>query len=577
MAKRITTIVLALALCLALVPAQSFAVSAPKEAIIKEAPVFGERAFNQEGLGVIESDNGTRYLIDRDGAIYREGKAWMDYGSDAEIYVVDGEGYYGFPNGETLFTMEQLEANIKAFLEEHYPIGEVADLELGATYPFSGLYVTCSFKVEFKDGDQSMNYESYTLIDQAGLVHYMPPLMDRTSGGGFLITYALSECKEGLVRFTKEYHDWEDNYSVYEIGYKYPDGDDALVFSYGSNRDPEDGSVIVIDGTGYSSFDDFHNGVAVVKNDQQKYSLINRDGKVLLPFEYDNISNEVGSYLIVQDYDKGYGYMDTAGVIVIPQEYEFAQGSWDNIFVVKKDGKYGVVNTDNETVVPFEYDFMSNPDKGVVYANKGSKAYIITFKDVDETLTPQGTKKVSALFYDIPEDYGYKTYLQNAYDSNIIGGKKDDQGRAYYDPKGGLKHGEIMVMVAQLHAAMKGEKFTPAPDLTDHWARPYCEYCKSEGIIDERFDEAMLSDAFVNRAEMAYYFAHALDKEYYKDKVTISFSDMPENGYDESIMTLAKAGIVGGFPNGTYRPEEGVTREQAVVFISNILDALAGK
>ena len=101
MAKRLTTALLVLALCLALMPAQSFAVSAAKKAVIKEAPVSGEAAFNRDGLGLIKDKAGTRYLIDRDGGIFREGKAWMDFDANSKTYVVDGEGYYGYPNGET--------------------------------------------------------------------------------------------------------------------------------------------------------------------------------------------------------------------------------------------------------------------------------------------------------------------------------------------------------------------------------------------------------------------------------------------------------------------------------------------
>ena len=90
---------------------------------------------------------------------------------------------------------------------------------------------------------------------------------------------------------------------------------------------------------------------------------------------------------------------------------------------------------------------------------------------------------------------------------------------------------------------------------------------------DYTFDEGL--NVPVTRAEMAYYFARALDVEYYKDKMDISFTDMPENGYDEYIMRLAKADIVGGVGGGKYAPGDNVTRAQASVFVSNILDAIA--
>ena len=585
MAKRLTTVLLVLALCLVSLPAQSFAVSAPKKAVIKEAPVSGEMAVNRDGLGLIEDKAGTRYLIDETGGIYREGKAWMDFGRTASIYVVDGEGYYGYPNGETLFTMEQMKANVKAFIEENYPMDEVTNVEIGATHPFSGLYATCSFDIVIMD-TEPLKYTVYALIDEAGLVHYMTPFQDRTSGGGFPISYTLSECREGLVMFTKDYVDWEGENYTYEIGYKDLDGNDVLVFSYDSNRDPYDYSVIVIDGFGYSHFDDFNNGCAVVWGENGKKSLIDREGRILVNFEHESIYNDCGNYPFIFDEGKGWGYMDTAGVIVIPQEYEQAKGSWDNIFVVKKDGKWGVVDTDNKEVVPFEYDFMSSPDYGVVYACKDGKAYIITFEDVkeDDTLTPWGTKRVSAIFRDVPADIWYEAHLQPAYENGIIGGYdvKDEAGNVLYRefrPGNNLTHGEIMVMAAQLHSLAKGDKYNFLAHKADgaHWAQPYRDYCVAEGIIDERFDEAM--DVMVNRAEMAYYFARTLDDDYYTDKSTVTFSDMPENGYDEYIARLAKADIVTGYGEADaqvkeFRPSNFVTRAEAAVFVRNILGAI---
>ncbi|MBO4880051.1 MAG: S-layer homology domain-containing protein [Firmicutes bacterium] len=576
MAKRLTTVLLVLTLCLALIPAQSFAVSAPKKAVIKEAPVSGEMAFNRDGLGLIEDKAGTRYLIDETGGIYREGKAWMDYDADSKTYVVDGEGYYGYPNGETLFTMEQMKANVKAFVEEHYPMEKVTNVEIGVTYPFSGPYATCSFDIVITDVE-TIKYEAYALIDKSGLVHYMTPLTDRTSGGGFPITYTLSENGEGLVQYTKEYPDWEGDIYKYESGYKDLDGNDVLVFPYESIRDPEDKSVTVIEDSGFTYFDDFHNGCAVVWNRDGRDSLIDRTGKVLLPFEHDSIYNDCGIYPVIYDEGKGWGYMDTAGVTVIPQEYEGAKGSWDNIFVVQKDRKWGVVDTDNKEVVPFEYDFMSSPDYGVVYACKGGKAYIITFEDVkeDDTLTPWGTKKVSAKFRDVPAGAWYETYLQSAVDNGIVGGTSDTT----YTPGGNLTHAQIMVMVANLHSLAKGDKYDFQAHKTagEHWAQTFRDYCKAEGIIDDRFDAKL--DTKVTRAEMAYYFAHTLDDDYYLDKAEVSLSDIATEEYGGDILKLAKADIVGGYEvKGTtvreFRPSNYVTRAEAAVFVCNILGAI---
>ena len=60
----------------------------------------------------------------------------------------------------------------------------------------------------------------------------------------------------------------------------------------------------------------------------------------------------------------------------------------------------------------------------------------------------------------------------------------------------------------------------------------------------------------------------------YKEKKEVSLSDIDGYFFQENIETLAKADIVGGFPDGTFRPDELVTRAQAAVFVKNLLDAI---
>ena len=74
---------------------------------------------------------------------------------------------------------------------------------------------------------------------------------------------------------------------------------------------------------------------------------------------------------------------------------------------------------------------------------------------------------------------------------------------------------------------------------------------------------------------MAFYFASALTKDSYKEKKDVALSDIEGYIFKDDIETLAKADIVGGFPDGTFRPDELVTRTQAAVFVKNILDAIA--
>lgn len=180
---------------------------------------------------------------------------------------------------------------------------------------------------------------------------------------------------------------------------------------------------------------------------------------------------------------------------------------------------------------------------------------------------------VSEMFTDVSSGAWYEEYLQKAYDGGIIAG----MNATSYGPTKNLTHAQIIVMIANLHNLQNGSTydFQANKDVGRHWCSAFLDYCKAEGMIDDRFDE--LLDGTVNRGEMAYYFAHALSADSYKDKKTVDLIDIASNPYAEDILKLASADIVGGYSDKTYKAENLVTRAEAAVFISNIIDAIDEK
>ena len=194
---------------------------------------------------------------------------------------------------------------------------------------------------------------------------------------------------------------------------------------------------------------------------------------------------------------------------------------------------------------------------------------------------PQGRITIklpaSAVFSDVNAGDWFEAYLQDAYDEGIIGGFPDGT----YRPNGQLTHAQIMVMAAQLHSKQKGDAydFAAAKKDGDAWYQPYEDYCVAEGIVPaETFGAGGPfegeENTNVTRGQMAFYFSGTLTDESYKDKKEVSLSDIDGYIFKENIEKLAKADIVGGFPDGTFRPDELVTRAQAAVFIKNLLDAI---
>jgi hypothetical protein len=194
---------------------------------------------------------------------------------------------------------------------------------------------------------------------------------------------------------------------------------------------------------------------------------------------------------------------------------------------------------------------------------------------------PQGRIEVSipvtAIFSDVPEGAWYEDYLLKAFDSAIISGFPDGTFR----PDSYLTHAQIMVMVAQLHSKQKGDSydFQASKKDGDAWYQPYEDYCVAEGIVPaETFGAGGPfegeENSNVTRGQMAFYFASTLTAESYKEKKDAALSDIEGYIFKDEIEKLAKADIVGGFPDGTFRPDELVTRAQATVYIKNTLDAI---
>jgi hypothetical protein len=150
----------------------------------------------------------------------------------------------------------------------------------------------------------------------------------------------------------------------------------------------------------YDSISDFTNGYAVVKKDG-KYGVINTKGKVLIKIgKYSSIEKysttwscdeyslatakkssgskviintagkvvlSLSKYSIYKDYSDGmaivvkkdqyghskYGYIDTAGKLVVKATYDAAYSFQNGYAIVQKDGKYKVINKKGKVLDTF--------------------------------------------------------------------------------------------------------------------------------------------------------------------------------------------------------------------------------
>lgn len=98
---------------------------------------------------------------------------------------------------------------------------------------------------------------------------------------------------------------------------------------------------------------------------ENKAGIFNDDGKVILPFEYDDthISHRVGiGFEASKNGKKGMVNFDNEEII--PFEYDdidtFFENELKGFFRVEKSGKYGVINSQGNSIITPEYDWISS-------------------------------------------------------------------------------------------------------------------------------------------------------------------------------------------------------------------------
>ncbi|CAN7691553.1 discoidin domain-containing protein [Paenibacillus sp. LjRoot56] len=110
-------------------------------------------------------------------------------------------------------------------------------------------------------------------------------------------------------------------------------------------------------------------------------------------------------------------------------------------------------------------------------------------------------------------------------------------------------------------------------DMRTHWAREDVEKLASKRIISGVDEQHFEPEKEISRAEFATLLIRALGIEVNESDPGISgFQDIKDNDwYSQMVNTAAKAGLIEGFEDGTFRPLLQVTREQMAAMINRTI------
>ena len=169
-------------------------------------------------------------------------------------------------------------------------------------------------------------------------------------------------------------------------------------------------------------------------------------------------------------------------------------------------------------------------------------------------------------FSDISSTDWFYTYVQDIAKAGITTGYPDGT----YKPSALVTRAQMAAFIARALKLNIPDECNSSPfyDVdTNTWYCPYVEAIKNAGVTTGYPDGSYGPNDYVTRAQMAAFLVKALHLNK-QPCTTKPFVDVPTDAwYCPYVQALKSAGIVKGYPDGTYRPDVVVTRAIMAAFI----------
>ena len=176
-------------------------------------------------------------------------------------------------------------------------------------------------------------------------------------------------------------------------------------------------------------------------------------------------------------------------------------------------------------------------------------------------------KKNTAPFVDIQQHWG-ANYINELWQLGVVQGKVDKT----YDPDMQITRAELIkIALSAFNISVKEVKVKPFKDVDiKEWYASYIVAAKEKGIIDGYSDENYKPNEFVSRVEALKIILLALGQ-----KITggdMNFKDTEKGSWYEKYIAFAqKNKIIKGYDDGNFRPYNSITRAEIAKITVEIL------
>ena len=172
---------------------------------------------------------------------------------------------------------------------------------------------------------------------------------------------------------------------------------------------------------------------------------------------------------------------------------------------------------------------------------------------------------ITSTFSDVLPNHWAFQYINEIFNAGLTTGYPDGT----YRPENPVTRAEMAVFLLNALGISPG----PLPgvpsfsDIDGHWAEIYIEELYDQNITGGYPDGTYRPENRVTRAEMAVFLLNAIGVVPPTIDGSHEFNDIEGHWAEAFIEELYDQGITGGYPDGTYRPENRVTRAEMAVFL----------
>ena len=230
----------------------------------------------------------------------------------------------------------------------------------------------------------------------------------------------------------------------------------------------------------------------------------------------------------------------------------FRPGIWYVMPVTRADHMQFVGGIANKSVIETHLFYLNLMDD--IYS---------TYHTVQPTETPFP-------FTDVPESRWSYPYIKELYDAGVVSGTS----ATTFEPTAVVTRAQFVTMLAGLQgadvSAYTSGKFSDVP--ANAWYAPYVNWAADNGVVYGISDTEFAPDAEITRQDMAvmlYRYAGQFGIQLGTGNPAITFTDEADiAGYAlPAVEALQRAGVISGMPDGSFRPRDTATREQACVML----------